>query len=72
MFSKDGSVIACCVADSMTYGLVVDGTPWETLFPNANNFILSDNGAHTAVLCKRCLWGRRKSLSLRQRVFRGH
>ncbi|MBU1248776.1 MAG: WD40 repeat domain-containing protein [Proteobacteria bacterium] len=40
--------IACAVQQDMQYGMSVDGEIWETLYENANNFVLSPDGSSTA------------------------
>jgi hypothetical protein len=69
MFSKDGSVIACCVADSMTYGMVVDGTAWETLYANANNFLLSADGQHTAAVVQTVPLGQAEVFKFKEGIY---
>jgi hypothetical protein len=47
-FSRDGSVIAAAARIGGQYGMMVNAEPWETLFPFATGFTLSQNGASSA------------------------
>ena len=49
-FSEDGSVIACNVQRDGEYGMLVNGAVWETMYENANNFILARDGSATAAV----------------------
>ncbi|WP_147822556.1 electron transfer complex subunit TmcD [Salidesulfovibrio onnuriiensis] len=43
-----GGTIAAGAQQDMQYGMVVNGTIWENLFENANNFVLSPDGRKSA------------------------
>lgn len=69
LFSEDGSVIACSVSDSMQYGMIKDGEIWPNLFANANNFVLSADGAHTAAAVQTEPLGQAEIFKFKQGVF---
>ncbi len=71
-FSADGAVIAAAIQNDGSYGMAVDGTPWETLYENATAFTLSADGAHSAAPCRPMNWaGGHQALPGRP-VHRGH
>ncbi|MDO9631797.1 MAG: WD40 repeat domain-containing protein [Humidesulfovibrio sp.] len=49
-FSTGGDVIAACIQSGGEYGLCLEGTPWETLFENANQPTLSADGQSSAAV----------------------
>ncbi len=49
-FSNEGDVIAACIQTGGEYGLCLDGVPWETLFENANQPVLSSDGQSSAAV----------------------
>ncbi|MFW6235351.1 MAG: WD40 repeat domain-containing protein, partial [Desulfovibrionales bacterium] len=56
-FSADGRVIAVAVQQDMRYGMIQDGTIWETLFENANGFTISPEGSSTAAVVQTVPFG---------------
>jgi hypothetical protein len=49
-FSEDGSAYASAVQNDMQYCMQVNGQPWEELYDNANHFLLSPSGKHSAAV----------------------
>lgn len=49
-FSEDGSVIGSAAQNDAMYGMQTNGQVWEELFDNANHFLLSPSGKHTAAV----------------------
>ncbi|MBI9078934.1 MAG: WD40 repeat domain-containing protein [Pseudodesulfovibrio sp.] len=49
-FSDDGSTIAIMMKNEGLYGVALNGTPWENLFENANNYVLSSDGKHSSAI----------------------
>jgi hypothetical protein len=49
-FSRDGSVVTAAVQQDLKYGYVVNGTLWDTLFDNANQYVLGPQGKALAAV----------------------
>jgi hypothetical protein len=50
IFDRTGENIAAAVQQEMRYGMVLNGRIWETLYENANSFVLSPAGGSTAAV----------------------
>lgn len=49
-FTADGATIATMAKVEEQYGVSLNGTPWETLYENANQYTISTNGVHSAAV----------------------
>lgn len=48
--TQDGSHIGLAFQADGEYGMVVDDTPWETVYPNMNGMVLGEDGTSAAVV----------------------
>ncbi len=53
----------------MTYGMVVEGVAWETLYPNANNFTLSSDGKRSAAVVQTIPLGQAEVFKFKEGIY---
>jgi len=49
-FATSGKAIAASVQLDGEYGMAIDGQPWEQMYENANHWLLSADGQHSAAV----------------------
>jgi len=52
LVSKNNSRIAMPFQRDMEYGVLLEKTPWETLFGSATDFVISDSGMYTCAVVR--------------------